>query len=177
MSSSVSTKRSCLRYRLRQRHQRHPHARLRAGRCRRHPPRGPRHPQALRAHVGQKRGAWRSTSWRSSTPPSPDIGCLKADTGPPCCDAALRVPSGNSSPPAPSIVLASYSKTAAARLGRRPERRHRTGFLTETTCSILGAERIVLAKRHKAEVRSKTGSAHPPIWPSLAIALNRSLAL
>ena len=39
------------------------------------------HPQALRAHVGQKRGAWRSTSWRSSTPLSPDIGCLKADTG------------------------------------------------------------------------------------------------
>jgi hypothetical protein len=32
-----------------------------------------------------------------------DIGCLKADTGPPCCDAALRVPSGNSSPPARSI--------------------------------------------------------------------------
>jgi len=61
------------------------------------------------------------------------------------------------------------------RCGRK--NRYRFGFLIETTCSILAAERIVLAERHKAEVRSKTGSAHPPIWPSLAIALNRSLAL
>ena len=41
--------------------------------------------------------------------------------------AARCMPSGKSSPPARSIVLTSYSKTAAARLGRRPERRHRTG--------------------------------------------------
>jgi len=42
-------------------------------------------------------------------------------------------------------------KTPTARRGRRPERYHRTGFLTETTCSILGTKRIVLAKRHKAK--------------------------
>jgi hypothetical protein len=70
----------------------------------------------------------------------------------------------------------SRGKTSSARLGRRPERRHRAGFLTETTCSILAAERIVLAKRHKAEVRPKTGSVHPPIWPSLAKGSSQSKA-
>ena len=74
----------------------------------------PGHTQALRAPVGQKAWCRRSTSWRSSTPPSPDIGCLKADTGPPCCDAALRVPSGNSSPPARSICLTTHGKNTAA---------------------------------------------------------------
>jgi hypothetical protein len=108
--------------------------------CRRHPPRGPGHPQALRAPVGQKRGCRRSTSWRSSTPPSPDIGCLKADTGPPCCDAALRVPSGNSSHLRARFDLTTHGKIPAARLGCAARKAGSHLWLPPLVADALGGE-------------------------------------
>jgi len=63
MSSCVSTNRPC----LRQRHQRHPHARLRAGRVSRPSASRTRPPPSAAGTCRAKAWCRRSTSWRSST--------------------------------------------------------------------------------------------------------------
>ena len=77
--------------------------------CRRRPPSRTRpHPQALRAQAWSRR----STSWRSCA-----VTSSKGDTGPPCCDAALRVPAATLAHLRARFDLTTHGKTPAARLG------------------------------------------------------------
>ena len=107
--------------------QRHLHARLRAGRV------SP--PSTSRTRATPKRCG--HMSGKSEVPAEHIVAHLNAavignrvpQKPIPACRAATCAARAKRQPnqPARSIVLRSYGKTPAARLGRRPERRHRTG--------------------------------------------------